>query len=68
MKPEAAKCIACLKPLEIGDRYYPDESGGVVHDHCVGPERESYTYEGEPLKDGQAIPEPYVWSAADHEA
>jgi hypothetical protein len=55
-------CIACAKPMIDGQKYLPDESGGVVHYDCLGPERECYTRNGEPLKDGDPIPEGYIWS------
>lgn len=55
-------CIACNVALKEGDEYYPDESGGSLHAKCCGPERECYTLDGEPLKDGDPIPTPYIWS------
>ena len=55
------RCIACDVPLKDGDAYYPDADGGSVHAACIGPERECYTRNGEPLKDGDCIPEPYIW-------
>jgi hypothetical protein len=58
-------CIACAKRLTVGDGYYPDDSGGFVHADCVGPDRESYTRNGEPLQPGDEIPEPYIWAEDD---
>lgn len=58
---EIERCIACKLEIKPGDPYYPDESGGNIHAWCCGPEHESYTYEGEPLKAGQPIPRPSIW-------
>ena len=60
---EAVRCLACATPLKTGDRYYPDASGGFLHEKCCGPERESYTLNDEPLGPEDAIPEPYIWGA-----
>lgn len=62
---DAETCIACRKSLVTGDRYYPDASGGFIHDDCCGPERESYTNaDGEPLGPDDPIPEPAIWGVA----
>lgn len=59
---EAEHCIACDKPMKPGDLYYPDASGGEIHAECCGPERESYTgADGDPLAEGEPIPEPLIW-------
>lgn len=56
-------CIACEMPLRKGDKYYADVSGGFLHADCTGPEREGYVgADGEPLKDGEPIPEPMIWT------
>lgn len=56
-------CIACAVPLVDGDMVYSDASGGCIHAACCGPERESYVgNDGEPLKDGDPIPEPWPWT------
>lgn len=60
------RCIACDEALRDGQEVYTDVSGGFIHAACCGPERESYVGpDGEPLKDGQPIPTPWIWSA-DH--
>lgn len=56
-----ASCIACAKPMLPGQGYFPDESGGAVHAACLGPERECYTLDGEPLGPDDPIPTPYIW-------
>ncbi len=57
------RCIACDVPLKDGDRVFSDVSGGSLHEGCCGPEPESYVGEdGEPLKPGDPIPKPYIWS------
>jgi len=61
---DGLNCIACLKPLAWGDRYYSDQSGGFIHADCCGPERESYVNgDGEPLGPNDPIPEPSIWEA-----
>lgn len=61
-EPEA--CIACAEPLYEGQKVYSDASGGEIHAACCGPERESYTGpDGEPLKEGDPIPEPAKYEA-----
>ncbi|MBB3997254.1 hypothetical protein [Aureimonas pseudogalii] len=59
--PDTAYCIACDKPMQNGQLYYPDVSGGELHAECCGPERECYTLDGEPLPEGEPIPAPRVW-------
>jgi hypothetical protein len=61
MTDDQAHCIACDEPMKPGDLYYPDESGGEIHAACVGPEREAFTLNGEPLGPNDPIPEPYIW-------
>ena len=62
-------CIACEQALKAGDLVYNDASGDLIHAACCGPERESYTgKDGEPLKDGEPIPEPWPWSRDDTSA
>lgn len=58
---DVTRCIACDKPMVAGDKYFPDASGGFIHAACLGPERECYTRDDEPLKDDDPIPEPYTW-------
>ncbi len=61
----AERCIACLRPLMDGERYFSDASGGFIHADCCGPERESYTNaDGEPLGPADPIPEGAVWAAS----
>lgn len=59
------ECFVCAVPFKDGDPYYPDASGGSLHAACCGPERESYTIDDRPLRDGEAIPEPSIWSYAE---
>ena len=59
---DAERCIACGKPFKVGDKYLPDESGGFVHFEALGPERESFTLNGEPLGPDDPIPTPLIWS------
>lgn len=55
-------CIACAIAFKDGDLVYDDVSGGSLHAACCGPERECYVGDdGERLKDGEPIPEPYAW-------
>lgn len=59
-----AVCLACRLSLQIGDKVLLDVSGDWIHAACCGPERESYVNAaGEPLKEGEAIPEPFTWGA-----
>lgn len=58
-------CIACETPIKEGELYLPDASGGFLHRACIGPERECFTRNGEPLKDGDPVPEGYVWTYDD---
>lgn len=62
MSCDLTLCIACDKPIVVGDKYYPDADGGFLHAACTGPEREGYTLNGEPLKPGDPIPDPYIWT------
>lgn len=56
------RCIACSKPMEPGDRWLPDVSGGPIHFDCCGPERESFVNaDGEPLSPGDPLPTPMIW-------
>ncbi|PZU23933.1 MAG: hypothetical protein DI589_06660 [Shinella sp.] len=63
---DADYCIACGKILVDGDAVYHDVSeGGYLHADCCGPERESYVNaDGEPLKEGEPIPEPDIYQRA----
>ncbi len=56
-------CEACGEPLEDGDMvYWSADDTGHLHADCCGPERESYVGpDGAPLKDGEPIPEPFVY-------
>lgn len=59
------RCVACDEPIEDGDTVYNEENGGIIHSGCCGRERESYTGpDGDPLKDGEPIPEPWIWRDA----
>lgn len=64
---DAEACTACAVPFQEGDQYFPDYDGGFIHVGCCGPEPECFVDldTGEPLKPGEAPPEPFVWSA-DH--
>ena len=54
------ECEACERPIMLGQLVYADASGGLIHAHCCGPERDSYTgKDGGPLKPGEPIPEPW---------
>lgn len=63
LQEDADCCIACDAPLVEGDLVYWDVSDtGYLHADCCGPERESYVNEdGEPLKDGDPIPQPFPY-------
>lgn len=66
---EVICCMACAKQLVEGDKVYNEKEGGYIHADCCGPERESYYGEDEqPLKDGEPIPDPWIWSAEDNTA
>jgi len=59
-------CIACDAPFVDGDLVYSDHDGGCIHAACCGPERENYVNaDGEPLKDDEPIPTPWIWRNAD---
>jgi hypothetical protein len=62
--PDHPICDLCQKPLLPGDMCLTDYTLGTVHAACCGPERESYVdlETGEPIKEGEPIPEPYVWT------
>ncbi|WP_426229327.1 hypothetical protein [Pararhizobium sp. DWP3-4] len=62
---EAELCSACDMPFEDGDMvYWNSDDTGHLHAGCCGPGRESYVNaDGEPLKDGELIPAPFVWRA-----
>lgn len=60
---EREECIACEKAFVEGVPYYADVSGGFIHADCCGPERDGYVgADGEPLKPGEPIPEPAIWT------
>jgi hypothetical protein len=63
---EPERCIACDEALQHGEMVMDDASGGIIHARCCGPERESYTGpDGEPLKDGEPIPQGWPWVGDD---
>ena len=63
---DGLRCLACAKPFVQGDAYYADVSGGFLHADCCGPELESYVgADGEPLQDGEPIPEPLIFAEDD---
>ncbi len=56
-------CIACDLAFVEGDLVRWDVSGGCIHAACCGPDRERYVgSDGEPLKDGDPVPEPWRWT------
>lgn len=58
------RCLACGRPLRLGQLYYPDVSGDYLHAKCIGPERESFVKDietGEPLGPDDPIPGPLTW-------
>jgi hypothetical protein len=62
-------CMACMLQLKEGDKVYHEMSGGLIHAHCCGPERESYYGADEqPLGEDDPIPEPWEWKplSVDH--
>ncbi|CDZ67648.1 Hypothetical protein NGAL_HAMBI2605_59290 [Neorhizobium galegae bv. orientalis] len=60
---DRVRCLACNEVIEDGERVYDDfVNGGVGHADCCGPEPEGFTDgDGNPLKPGDPIPEPYIW-------
>ncbi|MBO9099970.1 MULTISPECIES: hypothetical protein [unclassified Rhizobium] len=61
---EQEVCEACSGIFEEGDPVYWALDGGHIHAECCGPKRESYCGpDGEPLKEGEPIPEPFAWRA-----
>lgn len=61
--PDDLGCGICALGFVQGDSCLTDVDLGPVHAACCGPERESYVGpDGEPLKDGQPIPTPWIWS------
>lgn len=62
--PDDLGCGICALGFVQGDPCLTDVDLGPVHAGCCGPERESYVdlATGEPLKDGQPIPTPWIWS------
>lgn len=55
-------CGICLKPLKAGDPCLNDADRGAVHADCCGPEREAYVgADGQPLKDGEPLPTPFLY-------
>lgn len=64
--PGELACGICALGFIEGDPCLNDVELGPVHAACCGPERESYVgADGEPLKAGEPIPTPWIWSA-DH--
>lgn len=64
--PDDLDCGICRLGFVEGDPCLTDVDLGPVHAACCGPERESYVgADGEPLKPGEPIPTPWIWSA-DH--
>ena len=60
--PDDLACGICALGFVQGDPCLTDVDLGPVHAACCGPERESYVGpDGEPLKDGQPIPTPWIW-------
>lgn len=60
---DVERCISCGGIILEDDDVYNDASGGIIHAKCCGPEPESYTGgEGDPLKPGDPIPQPWKWS------
>lgn len=62
-RADVERCIACVEPMLIGQRYYADVSGGWLHSDCAGPEREGFCDlgTGEPLGPDEPIPDPAIW-------
>ena len=62
-------CFACEHLIRDGDAVYEDVNEGLIHAACCGPEPESYTgADGEPLKPGAPILEPWIYRGSRTEA
>lgn len=61
---QAEECIGCEIAFKPGDLVHIDVSGGSIHDACCDPGIDGFVdlKTGEPLKPGDARPEPTVWS------
>lgn len=57
-------CGICALAFVEGDPCLTDVDLGAVHAGCCGPEPESYVNldTGEPLKPGEPLPTPWIWS------
>lgn len=59
-------CFVCDEPIRDGDPVYEDVNDGLLHADCCGPERESYAgADGEPLKPGEPIPQPWIYRGSE---
>lgn len=57
-------CIACGKPMKVGDKFFPDVDGGYLHAECLGDDREGFVdmRTGDQIPDDAPIPQPQIWA------
>lgn len=59
-----AKCMACDEPITVGQKYFYDVSGDLIHDDCAGNDGFVNLETEEPL---DHRPEPSVWTQEDQD-
>jgi hypothetical protein len=65
-RESAERCMACGEPMKNGDPYFNDVSGDVIHAKCCSNEPEAFCDAlGAPLKPGEPVPEPAIWTDQD---
>ncbi|WP_312139382.1 hypothetical protein [Brevundimonas sp.] len=58
------KCLACAEPIKVGDKYYNDVSGDLIHDKCTADDSFVDLETEAPLT---YRPTPHVWTQQDQD-